>query len=341
MSQTKHLLPQVKKYFRTNLHTHTNLTDGVPSPKEMKQIYKDKGYSILSITDHNIIMDFSELNDEDFLMLTGVEYNINQEGWAANRLRCKTYHLNFIAKEPDNLWMPFLPGAPKDAARPYVEKCTDGGYPRVYDIEVINKIIEEANQRGFLVMYNHPTWSLQSYPDYAPLKGLWGTEIVNGDAARGGCGDRDNSRVFCDLVNLGNKIFPLGADDAHGPGSAGLAWIMLGAEKLEYRSAIAALEKGDFYASTGPEIYELSLTDNLLHIRCSDAQFITLESGGRYYKRKNPIAPDKFLREATFDITKWLEMCNGESPVEWLRLVVHGPYGQMATTRAYTLEELK
>ena len=44
MSQTKHLLPQVEKYFRTNLHTHTNLTDGVPFPEEMKKIYKDKDF---------------------------------------------------------------------------------------------------------------------------------------------------------------------------------------------------------------------------------------------------------------------------------------------------------
>jgi len=341
MRQTKQLLPKVEKYFRTNLHTHTNLTDGGLSPEEMKQHYKAKGYSILAITDHNIIMDFSELNDEDFLMLTGAEYNINEEGWATNRLRCKTYHLNFLAKRPDNLWMPFMPGAPKEEARPYVEKCTDGGYPRVYDIDVINNIIAEANERGFLVMYNHPTWSLQSYPDYAPLKGLWGMEIINGDATRGGCADRDNFRVYSDLMNLGNTLFPVGSDDAHGTGSACLAWIMLGAEKLQYDSVIEALEKGDFYASNGPEIHELSLTDNLLHIKCSDAQFITLESGGRYYKRKNPVAPDKFLREATFDITKFLEGCNGESPMEWLRVVVHGPYGQFATTRGYRLDELK
>lgn len=341
MGEIKHLLPRVAKYFKTNLHSHTNISDGAPTPEEMKKIYKDKGYSILSITDHNIIADHSALNDEDFLMLTGAEYNINEGNWAEERLWTRTYHLNFIAKRPDILWQPFVPKSPKDTSRHYLEKVTDGAFPYVYDIDNINAMIAEGNRQGYLVMYNHPTWSLQSYPDYAPLKGLWATEIVNYDAMRGGSGDRDNSRVFSDLVNLGNRIFPVGADDAHAAGSACGAWIMLGAEKLEYGSVIDALEKGDFYASTGPEIHELSIQDGKLHVKCSDAQYITLESGTRYYKRKNPAAPDKLLREATFDLSKWLVDCCKDSPLNWVRVVVHGPYGNMATSRAYWLDELK
>ena len=116
---------------------------------------------------------------------------------------------------------------------------------------------------------------------------------------------------------------------------------MVGAEKLEYGSVIDALEKGDFYASTGPDIHELSLTDGKLHIRCSDAQYISLEGGARFFKRKAPTAPDKLLREATFDISKWLESCDGESPLEWLRVTVRGPYGDFATTRAFRFDELK
>ena len=136
---TKQLLPQVEKYFRTNLHTHTNISDGAPTPEEMKQFYKARGYQVLSLTDHNLLVDHSALNDEDFLMLTGVEYNINQPGWGENRLRCKTYHLNFIAKDPTNLWMPFGPSAVRDSNKPYYEKCTVAD-PRLVDgYEVRNR----------------------------------------------------------------------------------------------------------------------------------------------------------------------------------------------------------
>lgn len=341
MGEMKHLLPRVDKYFKTNIHSHTDISDGIPTPEEMKKIYKDKGYSVLSITDHNIIADHSALNDEDFLLLTGAEYNINEGNWAEERLWTKTYHLNFIAKRPDILWQPFVPKFPKETSRCYLEKVTDGAFPYVYDIDNINAMIAEANRQGFLVMYNHPTWSLQSYPDYAPLEGLWAQEIINYDASRGGSGDRDNSRVYTDLLNLGNRIFPVGADDAHSANSACGAWIMVGAEKLTYESVIEALEKGDFYASSGPEIHELSIADGKLHVKCSDAQYITLESGTRYYKRKNPTAPDKLLREATFDLSKWLTDCCKDSPRNWVRVVVHGPYGNFATSRAYWLDELK
>ena len=62
----KLLLPRVPQYFRTNLHTHTNITDASPTPEQMKEFYKKRGYQILCISDHNVIIDFSELNDEDF-----------------------------------------------------------------------------------------------------------------------------------------------------------------------------------------------------------------------------------------------------------------------------------
>ena len=68
----KHLLPRVPRYFKTNLHTHTTISDGRQTPREAKDIYKAKGYQILCLTDHNVIVDHSDMNEPDFLMLTGV-----------------------------------------------------------------------------------------------------------------------------------------------------------------------------------------------------------------------------------------------------------------------------
>jgi len=341
MSNPKYLLPKVSKYFKTNLHTHTNITDGSLSPEEMKEIYKAKGYSILSITDHNVIMDLSHLNEEDFLMLTGAEYNVNEPGWADRRFWVKTYHLNFIAKKPNILWQPFMPGHPKDTALPYLEKIESSNIPWEYDLDRINEMIAEGNRRGFLVMYNHPNWSMQDYNEYISLKGLWAMELINFDASRNGNADRDNSRIYNDMINSGMHIFPVGADDAHAAASACGAWIMVGAKKLEYDSVIEALEKGDFYTSNGPEIYELSIKDKKLHIECSDAQHVMLESGTRFSKRVSPKAPDKLLRSADFDLAKWIDGCTEENNRNWIRITVQGPYGNFAATRAFWLEELK
>ena len=64
----KHLLPRVPQYFKANIHTHSTISDGQLSPKELKELYKGQGYQILAITDHNVIADHSALNEEDFLI---------------------------------------------------------------------------------------------------------------------------------------------------------------------------------------------------------------------------------------------------------------------------------
>ena len=81
----RHLLPQREKYFKTNLHTHTNISDGKDTPEVVAADYKAHGYSVLCLSDHNVPADHSNLNDGDFLLLTGVEININQDGWKETR----------------------------------------------------------------------------------------------------------------------------------------------------------------------------------------------------------------------------------------------------------------
>ena len=105
MCELKHLLPPVKKYFKASLHTHSTVSDGKLTPQEVKDAYKAKGYQVLALTDHNVIVDHSHMNEPDFLMLTGAEFNVNEENY--QRGHSKSAHFNFIAKRPDNLWQPF------------------------------------------------------------------------------------------------------------------------------------------------------------------------------------------------------------------------------------------
>ncbi len=338
MDTIKYLLPQVNKYFKTNLHTHTKISDGNLTPQEVKELYKAKGYSILCLTDHDVVVDHSNMNEEDFLMLTGAEYDITQaDGPKAYK---KTYHLNFFAKRPDLLWQPFANEKYREEVLPYLEKAEIENMTRIYDADAINAIIARANEKGHLVMYNHPVWSLQDYTDYAPLKGLWGMELNNHECVYIGYDDACNSIVYRDLMNLHGSIFPVCSDDSHATVGAGGGWIMVGAQKLEYSSVIEAMEKGDFYASTGPDIYSLTWDGTFLDITCSDARYITVESGNRFARAARPIHNDGLLRKARFDLRTWLGLCEGH-PKDWIRIIVHGPYGHYASTRAFTYEELK
>ena len=337
MCTVKYLLPQVKKYFKTCLHTHSTISDGKLTPTEVKAYYKEHGYSILSLTDHNIVVDHSDMNEEDFLMLTGAEFNINEADIPVSHH--KTYHLNFIAKRPDLLWQPFAVKY-RDDVIPYAQKAEIEDMPRVYDIDAVNAIIARANEKGHLVIYNHPVWSLQDYNDYVPLKGIWGMELCNYSSVVAGYEELHNSVIYRDMVNHQGRILPVGADDSHSTKDACGAWIMVGAEKLEYASVIEALERGDLYASTGPEIHSLTWDGQFLDITCSDAQMIIVECGDRFGRCARPVHNDGLLRHARFDMSFWLSRCR-DLPNDWLRVVVHGPYGHYASTRCYTYEELK
>ena len=336
MANIKHLLPQVPQYFKTNLHTHTTISDGKLTPAEAKEAYKAAGYRVLCLTDHNVIVNHSDMNDPDFLFLTGTEINIDEEN--SNSYTKKTYHLNLISKRPDNLWSPGKPQHVKHpGAQQYVETMHFEGMEYSYTPDGVNAVIAAANEHDYFVMYNHPTWSCQSYPDYAPIKGLWGMEVRNSECNELG-NNENNFRVYKDLLNVGNRLYPTGTDDLHSPRALGKSWIMVGAPELSYESVIGALEKGDFYMSCGPQIDTLAVEGSTLKLTCSGAQKVALETYGRF-ARCVFAGKDALLESAEFDLTPFLEKCAGD-PAAYVYLTVTAPDGSYAVTRAYSLSEL-
>ena len=334
MDAKKHLLPQVARYFKANLHTHSTISTGRLTREEVKEAYKAHGYQILCLTDHNITVNHSDMNEPDFLMLTGAEININSEGYMKHK--SPTYHLNLIAKKPDNVWSPAKVFRKYPAAEQYEDKMQCEEMDLQYNPDSVNAMIAKANEKGFFVIYNHPTWSCQTYADYAPLKGLWGMELRNTQSCLLGYNE-NNFRVYKDLLTLGNQIFPLGTDDMHSLRDLGQSWIMVGASNLSYSSVIEALEKGDFYMSCGPEITSLCVDGDVLKVTCSDAQRINLETYGRM--AQVVFAADEPLREAEFNLDTFFSKVDGD-PDAFVYLTVTAPDGSYATTRPYYLKDL-
>ncbi len=65
---------KIKRY-KANLHIHTNESDGKFSPEEVVNLYKNRTYSILSITDHN---KFVYVEVSDIFLIKGVEIGKKQ-----------------------------------------------------------------------------------------------------------------------------------------------------------------------------------------------------------------------------------------------------------------------
>jgi len=338
----KHLLPQVPEYFKANLHTHSTVSDGKLTPKEARDAYKKLGYKVLALTDHSVTVAHQDLNEKDFLMLTGVELDLEEKGDNPVNVRNRCIHMCLIGKDPYRQWIPFTDPRPIPSSVPYEAENEIGDIARSYDPDTINKTIAECNRQGFLVTYNHPVWSNESYPEYSPLKGLWGMEYRNSGCIA--CGlDENNGHIYRDFLMLGERLMPVCADDTHAPIENGYpvlgdSFNMIGAKELTYESVIEAMEKGDLYASCGPEIKELTFNGTDVHIKCSPAAKIQLLTNTRT-ARFSFAEEGKTITEATFGTGSFIKSWEGRSEA-YIRLIVTDPSGRYAVTRAYFLDEL-
>lgn len=342
MTMRTYLLPENGKFYKANLHMHTTVSDGRMTPQETKEAYMNHGYSVVAYTDHEALVPHTELTDENFVAITSYEVATNNGITPIDFKFEKTYHMNLYSKDPakdvspvfnmELLWIPkVLEHMSKEAQ--------EVDWPREYTIESMNKLIERVREDGFLVCLNHPNWSLQNYPDYSGLKGLWAVECYNGAANHG---YPENMQPIDDLLHEGQHVFPVAADDSHGS-KEGLeccfgGWVMIKAEKLDYATIMDALEKGDFYASTGPSIEELYLEDGKLHIKTSPAVKIEVITE----RRVRFITQGENLTEACFDISDYMEKSIAVSGQHWpsyFRINVYDATGALAHSRAYFEED--
>ena len=97
-----YLISPFKKQYKANLHSHSTFSDGKKTPQEMKELYKNNGYSILAITDHEVPKNHSYLTDPDFLMITGYETYIRNNADCIYDIYDKEVHLNLFARNPEN-----------------------------------------------------------------------------------------------------------------------------------------------------------------------------------------------------------------------------------------------
>lgn len=333
-----YLLPQKGKFYKANLHMHTTVSDGQETPEEVKAAYIKAGYSIVAFTDHEVLLCHDDLTDENFLAITSYEKSVNCPSNSSSFEYIKTAHLNLYATDSKNLDCPVLnPSAVWGNAKNYVtDEMKKYDYRATYSIDGLNELIKKANDAGFLVTLNHPVWSLQNHSDYSGLKGLWGIEVYNSCCVKEGF--RDTVQPFEDLLREGNRIYPVASDDAHAPTDYFGGFVMVKAEKLDYKSVMTALKKGDFYASTGPEIYKLYLDGEKLVIECSSVVCVTVSTE----RRKTYTAKNKDgLNKAEFDISEILKSKIGKNGAQsYFRITIRDFEGNEAYTRAYFIDEL-
>lgn len=338
----KYLLPKDGNFYKACLHVHTTVSDGTTTPEETKKFYMDHGYSIVAFTDHECIVPHNDLAEENFLPITSYELSTNESGktWPYT----KTYHLNYYSPDKNAGSHPCFDvnytNYMAAIAKSVTEEMKKFQYDRVYSTDCMNDIIKKCNDLGGLVSFNHPAWSLQNYPDYIDLEGLWGVEVYNTGSEL--CGFIETVTPLNDLLNVGERVVPLCTDDAHRTNSMDGGWVMVKAKSLDYDTVFTALKNKDLYSSCGPQINELYYEDGKVYINTSKVKKVFMTTNCRsdkLFKGANN-AP---IESATFDLNYLINSCKEQNfPLSkcYFMLTVEDFEGNKAYTRAYFLDEI-
>lgn len=239
------------RFWRGNLHTHSDHSDGALPPEQVAQIYRDAGYDFLAITDHfreefgYPVTDTRALRTPGFTTLIGAE-------------------LHAPRTERSSEWHIVAAGLPLD-------------FPPTRPGETGPELARRARAAGAFIGMAHPAASLLTLADAETLDAAHAIEVYNALSA---WEDRGESWHFSDLLlGRGRRLGIYAADDAHfqpqdPPGCQ--AWIHLRAESLDPNTLLTALKAGHYYASTGPQIHHVQLDEDHIHIRSSPAARIVV-----------------------------------------------------------------
>jgi len=225
-------------WYKGNLHTHTTQSDADLSPAAMADVYRQAGYDFLCITDHNRVTDVEPLSSEGFLVIPGDELAVSLgEGY------CELVALN-IPHEPGTT----LKSPAHEAIRAVREMGGELVLPHPYDLAL---------------------------GDILGLDGILGLEVYNHSVHMNV--KRGYAAFHWDaLLARGKRLWGFATDDAHyhfndhRPSDVCGGWIMVKAPALTAEGLLDSIRRGLFYASNGPGIEELTITDESVMVRTAE-----------------------------------------------------------------------
>lgn len=230
------------RWYKGNTHTHTLNSDGDSTPDEVVRWYRENRYQFLVLTDHNYLTDVTALNalhgaDEKFLVLPGEE--------VTDSYQKKPLHVNGLN---------------------VASKIDPPGGNSVVD--VLQRMVDAVRQVGAVPHINHPNfhWAITA-DELRQVQNNKLFEIYNGHPRvnnAGGGGVPGLEEAWDAILSRGKLLYGVAVDDAHvfkrpwdkSAARPGFGWISVRAPRLEARALMEALERGDFYASTGVELAE-------------------------------------------------------------------------------------
>jgi hypothetical protein len=238
------------QWFKGNLHTHTLNSDGDSTPDDVVRWYREHGYHFVTITDHNYLTSVDGLNalhgaDDKFVVIKGEE--------VTDRFGDKPIHVNGL--DPASFIKP--PGGRSVVA-------------------MVQNMIDAIRAARGVPSVNHPNYGWAISPDeLGQLQRTRLFEVFNGHPLvnnLGGGGVPGLEETWDRILSSGKLLYGIAVDDAHyfkrpedktAP-RPGFGWVHVRAARLEPRAIVEALERGEFYSSTGVEMQAIDVSASAL-----------------------------------------------------------------------------
>ena len=255
------------RFYRGNLHAHTNISDGRLPPEELADLYREAGYDFLAVTDHFRKMYGFPVTDTRPYRREGFETLLGAELHAPETDLGEDWHILAVGLPPD------FPGRGESESGP--------------------DLARRAGEAGAFIGIAHPGWYGITPADAESLAGAaHAVEVYNHSTLEDN--DRSDGWYLADaLLAEDRRINAYAADDAHlraGAPDAFGGWVEVRSEALEPGAILAALKAGHYYSSQGPEIHGVEVGKESVVVRCSQVRGLLL--GGRGKARARMLGED-------------------------------------------------
>ncbi|MGN1192753.1 MAG: PHP domain-containing protein [Dorea sp.] len=266
-------------WYKGNLHCHTTDSDGCLTPAEVVKLYRSQGYAFLAISDHDIYSDYrSEFDCEEFIILPAIEASavLYQDETMNREERLSIHHIHGILGNEK------MQEEAEKGIFAHGEKYPARNFSGTWDgAKVAQELQDDLKAHGCITIYNHPVWSRVKEEDFIGTKGLTALEIYNYGTVNESATGYDALRWDV-MLRSGKQIFATASDDNHNDGivedSFG-GYIVVRAQELTHEAIINSIIEGNYYSSTGPQIRDWGIKNNIVYVKCSPVNRVNFIAG--------------------------------------------------------------
>ncbi len=322
--------PEAARWWKGNLHTHSLWSDGDDVPEMIADWYKARGYAFLALSDHNVLAE-----GEKWVRVPGhvaaryaarfgadwVAWRV-EEGDTLVRLKTLAEYRTLFEEPGAFLLIQAEEITDRFEDKPVHVNATNvaevippqgGGSVREVLQNNVDAVLAQRDSTGQAMFphVNHPNfgWAVTA-EDLIALRGERFFEVYNGHPAVHNEGDalhpgieRMWDIILTERLAGGQDVlFGVAVDDAHNyhamtsaNANPGRGWVMVRAAALTREALVAAMEAGDFYATTGVMLADVRRDGNQIALEIASEEgvtYVTRFIGTRrgYDARSEPVA---------------------------------------------------